>query len=118
MADQANSRRVVLGSEAVGSFPPYSRYTRNATTYRDQANEALKLDYQRPTILPDESDILVEVLPEEAWRPDLLAARVYGGRHQLMWVLQVFNSLFHVRDFQPGTLVRVPSLVRLQGTIL
>jgi hypothetical protein len=119
MADQSqNARRTVLGSQTVNSFSPYSRYARNATVYRDQANEALKLDYQRPTILPDDSDTLVEVLPEETWRPDLLAARVYGGRHQLTWVLQVFNSMFHVREFQAGTLVRVPSLIRLQGTIL
>ena len=113
-----NSRRTVLGSNAVGSFPPYSRYARNATTFRDQATDALKLDYQRPTILPDESDTLVEILPQEAWRPDLLATRVYGGRHQLMWVLQIFNSMFHARDFQAGVLVRVPSIIRLQGTIL
>jgi len=118
MSDTTRQQIIQTSPGTAGSIPSLSRYTRCAKVYRDLNTDDLKLDYQRATIGPDESDTVVEVLPGEAWRPDLLAARVYGGKHQLAWVLQVFNSMFHVRDFQAGTAVRVPSMIRLRGSLL
>jgi len=112
------NRRNVQSTQTAARFSRFSRYLRNSKIYRDDSTNALKIDYQRPVILPNDSDTMVEVKPEEAWRPDLIAERVYNGRSELGWVLQVYNSIFHVRDFQPGVMIRVPALNRLQGTVL
>lgn len=112
------SRRNIQGTQTAARFSRYSRYLRNSTIYRDTNTDNLKIDYQRPAISSNDSDTIVEIKPEEAWRPDLIAERVYNGKQELGWVLHIYNSMFHVRDFQAGVLIRVPALNRLQGTIL
>lgn len=97
---------------------PDSLYTRNAKLYVDQRDGQQKLDYQPPTITQNVSDEVVEVFPEESWRPDLLASRVYNGRHFLARVIMRANDLFHVSELQAGMKVKIPELARIQGTIV
>jgi len=97
---------------------PDSRYLRNGEIYVDQRDSDQKWNYQPPTINPDPTDLIELVLPQEAWRPDLIAARVYNGRHFLAWVIMRANKFFHVRQIIPGLAVRIPSLARLEGNII
>ena len=119
MATTTSKHQNIRGVNRSARFGKFSRYVRNSTIYRDtRQNDALKIDYQRPIILANDNDTVIEILPSEAWRPDLVAERVYNGRSELGWVLQIYNSKFHVRDFQPGVMILVPALNRLLGTIL
>lgn len=95
-----------------------SRYLRNGKIYIDVRDNNQKWNYQPPTINADPTDIVETVLPQEMWRPDLIAARVYNGRHFLSWVIMRANKLFHVREIIPGMALRIPSLSRIEGVFI
>jgi len=99
-------------------FDPDSRYRRNSVLYVDDKDDKRKVNYQPPTIASDPSDDVITVLPAEKWRPDLIANRVYGGRHFLSWVIMRTNMLFHVREIVPGIQLRIPKLNRISGSVV
>lgn len=105
-------------AKAGRKLDPDSRYVRCGRTYVDPRDGTRKIDFQPPPLRPDPSDDVVEVLPEEAWRPDLVAGRAYDGRYFLGWVIMRANKLFHVSEVTAGIKLRVPRLSRLKGSLI
>lgn len=114
----SNSTTSVVKGTRRAKFDPDSLYRRNGKFYVDNRDSILKLDYQPPIFDQNSSDEVFIVLPEESWRPDLFAARVYDGRHFLARVIMRFNKLFHVSEFQTGMAIRCPLLARIEGTLI
>lgn len=92
---------------------PDSRYAA-CVLYVDGSEEFLGM---RPTIdtTPQPDDVFYTVV--EGDRIDLIAYR-YLGRAELWWVVCDYNGIFFPFDLVPGSVLRLPSVERVQMHIL
>jgi hypothetical protein len=98
-------------------FTSGSRFLKNGRSYTAPDNE-LRVWYNKPKILAHFTDGTDKVLAGEAWNPNAIASRVYGGRFELGWVIMNANNIFHIRELIVGRTLIIPSLSRLIGSVI
>jgi len=92
-----------------------SRYTQGGTTdvYPNRTGW-----WERRKIEKDDTDMIFEVQPDEAKRPDLIAAHAYD-RDNLGWVVLQYNNIVDIEtELLTGKVLRLPSLRRLTLDVL
>lgn len=74
--------------------------------------------WERRIIEQDDTDINITVLPQEAGRPDLIAARAYG-KATLMWLVLQYNNIVDIQtEIVPGKELRLPTEQRVNIDVL
>ena len=87
-----------------------SRYVQGGTTdrYRNRLGW-----WERKLFSYEDTDITITLLPSEAGRPDLVAARIYG-KATLAWLVLQYNNIVDIEtEFTTGTEIRLPSQRRV-----
>jgi hypothetical protein len=91
-------------------------YDVNSPYYKTPVNEDFYLDILRIRPVPStDDDILYTIMPQYAYRPDLLAYDLYGDKN-LWWVFSQRNIDIlkdPVNDFKPGLKIHLPQGVEL-----
>ena len=104
------------------SLPRESRYTQTQLTQvRGDGNELLNTyvwNVWRPIkITLSRDDVFYRVKDSDVGRLDLVAVRTYG-KSELWWVIAYVNDIKDpLQDVEVGSLIRLPSLRRIQEAI-
>ena len=84
---------------------PKSRYTQGGVTDRFPNRVGW---WERFPLEKLDTDLKVEIFPEEDRRPDLVADRVYDNV-RLTWLVLQYNAIVDVEtEFRTGTIIRLP----------
>ena len=74
--------------------------------------------WERNILAHDPSDIFFDVNSDTAFRPDLIAHRVYGSS-TYMWVVLQFNNIIDINEeLTIGTVLKLPAPSRLNTVLL
>lgn len=91
-------------------LPVLSRY-RNTRLYEDRDLGETYFGVWRPPSIVERNPVSIHVVkPEERYRPDLIAYRVYGNP-SLFWAIAIRNNiLLPMRDMENGQSLICPNL--------
>lgn len=110
---------MALEIQTQGSIPlnPLSRY-KNTRIYEDSSlGETYFGTWRAPKIVERRRPIIYKVRPDEKYRPDLVASRVYGNPN-LFWAIAIRNAiLLPMKDLTPGLTLLCPHIDDVQAAV-